>query len=153
MNCYAPKDRGRYAGHDFAHRFRKLGTCCRLQFVAIMNDKPSNSEVSQLPATSPHRGPMILVFGLLSLVACVPLGIAAWVLDKRDLSAIRAGRMDRSGEGMTKAGYVIGIVGTLLFALGAIAEIVLAVIGGVFYKDFLEEAKADVAKFQIQALT
>src|SRR4051794_8841971 len=27
----------------------------------------------------PHRGTLILVFGILSLVVCAPMGIAAWV--------------------------------------------------------------------------
>jgi hypothetical protein len=51
---------------------------------------------------------------------CLPLGlfgIVAWIMGKRDLELIRRGVMDRDGEGMTRAGYILGIIGTILFAL------------------------------------
>jgi hypothetical protein len=62
----------------------------------------------------PHRGAVVLVLGILSLVACAPLGLPAWIMGKNDLNAMRSGRMDRSGENMTQVGYVLGIIGTLL---------------------------------------
>lgn len=70
----------------------------------------------------PHRGPMILVFGILGALtfSCFLLGIfgvIAWVLGKRDLELIRRGQMDKEGEGLTRAGYILGIVGTIMFAL------------------------------------
>ena len=70
----------------------------------------------------PHRGPMVLVFGILGVMtfSCVLLGafgIFAWVMGKRDLDLMQRGRMDKEGEGLTRAGYVLGIVGTILFAL------------------------------------
>jgi hypothetical protein len=37
-----------------------------------------------------------------------------------DLSEIRAGRMDQSGEGMVQAGRVLGIVSTLLMLAGVL---------------------------------
>lgn len=58
----------------------------------------------------PHRGTLIVVLGILSLVACAPLGSA-------DLAAMRAGRMDPSGKDMTQIGYILGIIGTVLFLL------------------------------------
>jgi hypothetical protein len=58
----------------------------------------------------PHRGTLILVLGLL----VPPLG---WVWGNKDLAEMQAGRMDRSGEGMTSAGRVIGIVGSILWLL------------------------------------
>lgn len=33
----------------------------------------------------PHRASTILVFGILSLVVCAPLGIAAWIMGNNDL--------------------------------------------------------------------
>jgi hypothetical protein len=70
----------------------------------------------------PHRGPMVLVFGILGAMSfsCVILGVFgvfAWVMGKRDLDLMQRGRMDREGEGLTRAGYILGIVGTILFAL------------------------------------
>jgi hypothetical protein len=65
----------------------------------------------------PHRGTLLLILGILGIVVCGPLAIAAWVMGSNDLTAIRAGRMDREGEGMTNAGYILGIIGTILFVL------------------------------------
>jgi hypothetical protein len=39
------------------------------------------------------------------------------VMGSGDLQKIRAGQMDPDGEGMTKAGYVLGIVGTVIIGL------------------------------------
>jgi hypothetical protein len=69
----------------------------------------------------PHRGTLVLVFGILSI--CVPcvsliLGPIAWIMGSSDLRAMRLGRMDPSGEGSTKAGYICGIVGTVLHLVG-----------------------------------
>lgn len=69
----------------------------------------------------PHRGSMILVFGILSLVICLTtpiLGPMAWVMGNNDLAAIRAGRMDPEGEGMTNAGRICGMIASILFIVG-----------------------------------
>ncbi len=68
----------------------------------------------------PHRGVVILVLGILSLVSCcfgLILGPIAWIMGNNDLQEIRAGRMDREGEGMTNAGRICGIIGTVLGVL------------------------------------
>jgi hypothetical protein len=65
----------------------------------------------------PHRGGAVLALGILSIVICTPLGIFAWVMGNRDLDAIRRGEMDREGEGLTQAGKICGIVGTVLLVL------------------------------------
>ena len=55
----------------------------------------------------PHRGTLILVLGIVGLVCCFPVGIAAWIMGNGDLKAMAEGRMDPTGEGMTKAGLSI----------------------------------------------
>lgn len=71
-------------------------------------------EIAQRHRT-PHRGSTILTLGILSLVICGPiLGPIAWVMGTTDLKEMAAGRMDRSGEGITRAGQVIGMVATIL---------------------------------------
>ncbi len=65
----------------------------------------------------PHRGVVILVLGILGIMMCGVLGIPAWVMGKRDLDLIARGLMDREGKGLTQAGYVLGIVGTIFFIL------------------------------------
>jgi hypothetical protein len=69
---------------------------------------------------APHRGVLILVLGILGIVACGPLAVAAWMMGSKDLTEIRAGRMDPSGKDMTQIGYVLGIIGSLLLALSLV---------------------------------
>lgn len=71
----------------------------------------------------PHRGGMILTFSIIGVLCCMPFCIAAWVMGATDLKEIRAGRMDPGGQGMTQAGMIIGIVGTVLGAIGVLIQI------------------------------
>jgi len=65
----------------------------------------------------PHRGVLVLVFGILGLVMCGAFGIAAWMMGKNDMREINAGRMDPEGRSLTQVGYILGIVGMVLFCL------------------------------------
>lgn len=80
----------------------------------------------------PHRGVLILVLGILSLMICGIIGIFAWMMGKRDLALIRSGRMDKEGESLTKVGYILGIVGTILFLLQLLL-VTLYIAGIVFW--------------------
>jgi hypothetical protein len=83
----------------------------------------------------PHRGAAVLVLGILSLVICGPLGIAAWVMGSSDLAAMRRGEMDPSGEGTTRAGQICGIIATVFMIVAACVYgmiIVAAGAGGAF---------------------
>jgi predicted Zn finger-like uncharacterized protein len=72
----------------------------------------------------PHRGNMVLVFGIISLAALVlggcgavvglPFGIIAWVMGRGDMQKMDAGVMDPQGRGTTQAGKVCGIIGTVI---------------------------------------
>ncbi|MDA1052059.1 MAG: DUF4190 domain-containing protein [Planctomycetota bacterium] len=81
----------------------------------------------------PHRGGMILTFGIVGVLCCQIFSIAAWVMGHADMKEINAGSMDPEGRGLTQAGMIIGIVGTILFVLGTallILFVAFAVIGG-----------------------
>src|SRR5947209_5672693 len=65
----------------------------------------------------PHRGGLILTLGILSLVICGFLGPFAWVMGNNDLAEMRAGRMNREGEGLTQAGRICGIIATVLLLI------------------------------------
>ena len=67
----------------------------------------------------PHRGALILILGILSLVPCGLglLGPIAWVMGSTDLKEVEAGRMDPDGEGPTRAGRICAILGTVLLLL------------------------------------
>lgn len=87
--------------------------------------------MSQMPEGGPlrpHRGTTILVLGILGLVVCGPLGIVAWVMGSGDLKEMQAGRMDPSGEGMTKAGKICGMIATILMIVVVAIWIIVAVI-------------------------
>ncbi len=77
----------------------------------------------------PHRGVMILVFSILSWFLCVIFGIVAWILANSDLRAMEEGRMDPTGEGITKAGKIISIISIILNVLGTIVAIIMLVLG------------------------
>jgi hypothetical protein len=75
----------------------------------------------------PHRGTLILVLGILSLLVCGFLGIPAWVMGNNDLKEIDAGAMDPAGRGNTNAGRICGMIGTILLVVGFL--IAAAVVG------------------------
>ncbi len=75
-----------------------------------------------------HRGTMVLVFGILSLVFCAPLGIAAWIMGSKDLKEMAAGTMDSSGRGTTNAGRICGIIGTMLLIIGFVVALLLPLV-------------------------
>lgn len=74
----------------------------------------------------PHRGTMLLIFGILGIICCFIFAILAWVMGSGDLKAMAAGEMDRSGEGLTNAAKILGIIGCVL----AILSLVWVVVGG-----------------------
>lgn len=81
----------------------------------------------------PHRGVLILILGIVSiLIGCIPLGawfvaFRAMAMANEDLSDMDSGRMDRSGAGMTQAGKICGIIGSVLALLWLIVAITLKV--------------------------
>lgn len=76
----------------------------------------------------PHRGTMILVFGILGLICCPIFAILAWVMGNADLRAMREGQMNPEGMSLTNVGRILGIVGTVLLIIGIILQ-VLALLG------------------------
>jgi hypothetical protein len=71
----------------------------------------------------PHRGTVILILGILGLVVCGPLAIAAWIMGSGDLKEMDAGTMDPSGRGNTNAGKICGMIGTILMIVGFVIAI------------------------------
>lgn len=75
----------------------------------------------------PHRSGFVLTMGVISLAtpfACWPLsflavipGIMAWAMGSGDLRKMRRGEMDPDGQGNTQAGWICGIIGTLINGL------------------------------------
>jgi hypothetical protein len=82
----------------------------------------------------PHRGGVILTLGILGIVCCFICGIIAWVMGNNDLREMAAGRMDRSGEGLTQAGKICGIIGVILWIVTLVIQVIAMILGvGVFH--------------------
>lgn len=67
---------------------------------------------------SSSKGTTALVLGIIGIVCCGFLGPVAWILGKQELAAIAAGQSPASGEGVAKAGMILGIIATILLAFG-----------------------------------
>ena len=65
----------------------------------------------------PHRGALILAFGIPGLVVCQLFGVAAWVMADNDLKEMRRGYMDPSGRDLTNTGRILGMIATGLMAI------------------------------------
>ena len=90
-----------------------------------MTQMPPPSQPTQ--PMQPHRGVMILVFSILSWFICVIFGVVAWILANSDLRAMEEGRMDPTGEGLTKAGKIVSIISVVLTIVGIIVGIIVLV--------------------------
>ncbi|MFR9750584.1 DUF4190 domain-containing protein [Nocardia sp. 004] len=76
----------------------------------------------------------ILILGILGLVLCQVLGPFAWVMGKRTLTEIDASGGAIGGRGVVQAGYICGIIATVLLGLVLVPFVVLLMVGiiGVF---------------------
>jgi hypothetical protein len=85
-----------------------------------------------IPGQEAGRGVTILVFGILSVVALGPiLGIPAWVMGRTDLSKIRAGLVPESESQLTRAGMILGIIGTFYFIVAIVIVVIVLLVHGV----------------------
>jgi hypothetical protein len=77
----------------------------------------------------PHRGALVLVFGVMGIVVGCPVFSAlAWILGSRDLRTMRDGRMDRQGEGITQIGMILGMVVSILWLFSVFLLLTIALI-------------------------
>jgi len=80
-------------------------------------------DTSRYPEAS--QATTVLVLGILGVAVLQLLGPFAWVMGNRELEAIDAGRRPPEGRSSANAGRILGIIGTVLLALGLIVGIVL----------------------------
>lgn len=82
----------------------------------------------------PHRGNLVLILGILSLVLFwapligLILGIVVTVMGRADLKKMENGAMDPQGKGLTLAGWICGIIGTIFGALASLYFIFFVVV-------------------------
>ena len=92
------------------------------------------------PAPMPYapdhpRATTSLVLGILGVVLCQVVAPFAWAMGKRTLDEIDASRGMVGGRGAAQAGYILGIVGTVLLGLSLVfvaiyVILMIAVVGG-----------------------
>ena len=63
------------------------------------------------------NGVLILIFGILGLVFCMPLGVVAWIMGSSDLQKMHMGFISSEEKGITQAGKVLGIISVVLFLM------------------------------------
>ncbi len=86
--------------------------------------------VSPAGLVIPHRGGLILVLGILGwCMGCPIFSVAAWMMGSSDLREMRCGRMDPAGKGITQAGYVLGMVYSLLWLVVLVILMLVVMIG------------------------
>jgi hypothetical protein len=109
------------------HRDARRCPDCRERLTDYEDDGPRRVRARVRRDCEPHRAGLVLTLGVVSLVLlviCGPIGLAlalaAWVMGRADLHKMRAGEMDPEGLASTQAGWVCGILGTVLNLLWVI---------------------------------
>jgi hypothetical protein len=112
-------------GPDFTKLYRRKSTG---NIVCV--ERNAQVRASNHKHMKPHRGTLILVLGILSLVACgIFTGVPAWIMGNNDLKAMAAGTMDPSGRSLTNAGRICGMICTILSILAVALVIVFLALG------------------------
>lgn len=91
------------------------------------------SESSSYPEAS--QATTVLVIGIIGIVLCQFLGPVAWVMGNNELAAIDAGRRAPENRGTANAGKILGIISTVLLAIGVLV-IVLLIAGAFTFSTF-----------------
>jgi hypothetical protein len=68
-----------------------------------------------------------LVLGILGIVVCGLVAPFAWRIGKKTRDEIDASNGQLGGRGAAQAGYVLGLIGTILLALGLVLVVLLVV--------------------------
>ena len=108
----------------------------RFDYAAPGSETPNPYASPTTPAsglttyTRPHRGALLLILGIVSILCCNLLGIAPWVMANSDLAAMDRGEIDPSGRGLTQAGRVLGIIAIVLMVLALVAQFVMVAVHG-----------------------
>ena len=97
----------------------------------MMPEEPTGEPEVQQPGVplKPHRGGMVLAFGIVGLVCCAVFGVLAWIFGQNDLKEMDQGVMDPAGRDLTNAGRILGIIATVLWVLGLVFWAIMMAIG------------------------
>lgn len=72
-----------------------------------------------------------LILGIAGLVCCgLFTGIPAWIIGRQAKAEIAASAGTQTGEGMAKAGVILGIISVVLSVLGLLLWVVIFLVAG-----------------------
>ncbi|HEV7504247.1 MAG TPA: DUF4190 domain-containing protein [Thermoanaerobaculia bacterium] len=84
--------------------------------VASPPPPPPSQYLPQQQSTGTNAT-MSLVLGILGVICCGLIAPFAWYLGSQELKAIQAGSSPPAGDGLAKAGMILGMVGTLILGM------------------------------------
>ncbi|MCR1781582.1 DUF4190 domain-containing protein [Nocardioides carbamazepini] len=74
------------------------------------------------------QGTTILILGILGLVCCGPLGIAAWVMGNKAIQEIDANPSAYTNRGTINAGRICGMIASILMVVGIVVYGIIFVV-------------------------
>src|SRR4051794_17954533 len=80
-------------------------------------------------APDPPKATTALVLGILGIVVCGFVAPFAWKVGRDTVRDIDASQGRLGGRGSAQAGYILGVLGTVLLGLGLLAAVVVLVLG------------------------
>jgi hypothetical protein len=86
------------------------------------------------PAQNHPRATTALILGILGIICCSIAAPFAWSIGKKAVSEIDASGGRLGGRGQAQAGYILGIIGTVLLILSILFLILAAVTGGISFE-------------------
>jgi hypothetical protein len=90
----------------------------------------------QPPPPTPSSATTALIIGIVSLVMCQPGGIAAWIIGRNALREIDESQGRLGGRSTAQAGYILGIISTVIAALAVLVVIAVFALGGLIASQF-----------------
>ena len=85
-----------------------------------------------------------LILGILGVICCGLMAPIAWYIGSQELKAIQAGLSPAAGDGLARAGMILGIVGTILLAAHRGIESITLDRGAAHLKDELMPKYAEL---------
>ncbi len=90
---------------------------------------PQQTTGTPAPESASSQAIIALVLGIVGFLFCTPLGIAAWIIGAKERKAIQRGESPEAGMGLATAGWIIGIVDTVIFIVVIVIVILVLLLG------------------------
>lgn len=85
----------------------------------------------QPPARDHPKAMTAMILGILSLVLCQLVGPFAWRIGGQTMREIDASGGQLGGRGLAQAGYILGVVATVLLIVAVVLFVIFAVIAAI----------------------